>query len=329
MCLISSKKRQAFLLLLGTAVVFLAVGSATADPTQIHAKQQEAQQVLQQIQLIDGELTKASDRVEAANYQLERIRAELKSNAHHLVLARGSLKDAQSHLAGRLVSMYTNDESGSALEVILGAQNLDDLLARLDAIERVSKQDDQTVHAVKLFKAEVQARKARLTKARADQQHVVAEREAQKRAVEGELASRQQLLASIKSQIQQLQAEEAQRQAELKAQAERRLQAARLAAQAQAQVQAQAAAAPSTALSDITPNGSTPDATSAPVPASQYSGVVGIAMQYLGTPYVWGGASPGGFDCSGLAMYAFAQVGVSLPHNAAAQYGYGTPVSRD
>jgi cell wall-associated NlpC family hydrolase len=65
-----------------------------------------------------------------------------------------------------------------------------------------------------------------------------------------------------------------------------------------------------------------------PAPPSRYGGVVGIAMQYLGTPYVYGGASPSGFDCSGFIMYVFAQVGVSLPHNAAAQYGYGTPVDR-
>ena len=61
-----------------------------------------------------------------------------------------------------------------------------------------------------------------------------------------------------------------------------------------------------------------------------HTGVVGIATRYLGIPYVWGGASPAaGFDCSGLVLFVYAQVGVSLPHYAAAQYNYGVPVSRD
>jgi cell wall-associated NlpC family hydrolase len=62
-------------------------------------------------------------------------------------------------------------------------------------------------------------------------------------------------------------------------------------------------------------------------PPPTHGGVVGIAMQYLGVPYVWGGASPSGFDCSGLVMYVFSQVGISLPHSSYAQYGYGTAVS--
>lgn len=53
-------------------------------------------------------------------------------------------------------------------------------------------------------------------------------------------------------------------------------------------------------------------------------------MQYLGILHVWGAASPSvGFNCSGLTSYVFAQVRVSLPHYAAAQYGYGVAVSKD
>ena len=49
------------------------------------------------------------------------------------------------------------------------------------------------------------------------------------------------------------------------------------------------------------------------------SDVVAIAQRYLGVPYVWGGASPSGFDCSGLVMFCYAQIGVSLPHGATGQ----------
>lgn len=55
--------------------------------------------------------------------------------------------------------------------------------------------------------------------------------------------------------------------------------------------------------------------------------VVQAALTQVGSPYVWGGAAPGGFDCSGLVMWAFQQAGISLPHSSQAQAVGGQPVA--
>jgi cell wall-associated NlpC family hydrolase len=160
----------------------------------------------------------------------------------------------------------------------------------------------------------VETRRASLQKARTDQAQIVAERAAQKSAIESRLAERAQMLASVKDEIVQLQAEE-------------RAQQARLAAEARARAQAQVLA-----LQEATHtyDSLAQETYVVDVPAARYSQVVSIALQYLGIPYVWGGASPStGFDCSGLIQYVYAQVGVSLPHHAASQFNYGTPVSRE
>ena len=57
--------------------------------------------------------------------------------------------------------------------------------------------------------------------------------------------------------------------------------------------------------------------------------LVDTAKKYLGTPYVWGGASPKGFDCSGLMQYTFSQNGISIPRTAREQFKAGSRVSAE
>ena len=63
--------------------------------------------------------------------------------------------------------------------------------------------------------------------------------------------------------------------------------------------------------------------------SSSSGSIVGTAQNYLGVPYVWGGTSPSGFDCSGFTQYVFRQCGYSINRTAAAQYSNGSYVSYD
>jgi cell wall-associated NlpC family hydrolase len=292
----------------------IAAVPAFADPS-ISSKRAEAQRVLNEMNQLDASLGQAVEQYNLANVKLDRIRKDQRMNAYELRVAQSNLKKSRRAIERRLVSLYTSDQS-STLEVVLGAKSLDDILNRIENADRVSMLDSQVLKEVKTFQASVKLHKRRLAAARSAQERLVAERAAQRRAVESKLVQRQRMLSSIRGEIAQLLAQQRARSLQMAQIAQARLSSS----QREAAQQAQGTVVGATAA---TPEGVTV------APPSQYGGVVGVAMSYLGVPYAWGGASPGGFDCSGLVMYAYSKVGVSLPHSSYAQYGVGVPVSKD
>jgi cell wall-associated NlpC family hydrolase len=287
-----------------------AAASANATPGTVGAKQAQARQVLAQIQQIDNSLGAAVESYNLANVRLQKIESDQRENRLQLKLARTNLKLAQDSLAARLVTAYTSTQDNSTLSVLLGATSLDDLLNRIEAVNSTSRQDASIVQQVTSFKAAIQHNREQLRKAHSEQQTIVAQKAAQKRRIESQLASRRQLLSSIKGQIARMRAAEQAQQRQLAAAARSRLGGVQV-PQPDGVV----------GVSASTPEGSTV------APPNIHGGVVGIAMRYLGVPYVWGGSSPRGFDCSGFVAYVFGQIGVSLPHSSYALYGMGTPVS--
>ena len=293
-------------LLIGLLLAGLLGASAPrAHADQISAKRAQAQGVLAQLQRLDAAAQRANSAYQAASQKLQLVERSLRINHQALGVARGNFGRAQRQLARRLVAIYTSqDQQQSALAVLLGARSLDDLISRIQAADSMSKQDTALIQQVVGFQRQIVHRRTLLRNERARQHRLVAARAAERNQIEGRLASERRLYSSVRAQIQHMiAAQEAQQAA-----------AARAARVAQTQV-----ASPKVSF------GAGPTSTS--VAGARYSSVVGIAEQYLGVPYVFGGESPSGFDCSGLVAYAYAQVGVSLPHYTVAQYNYADSVS--
>jgi peptidoglycan DL-endopeptidase CwlO len=300
-------------LVLVVAAAFAAAGTATGDPN-VSAKQAQAQQVLGQIQQLDSSLQRAKSAYDSASTKLTAIEHSLKINKIGLHAARVNLGKSQVALESRLVAIYTTRDDQSTLAVLLGAQSIDDLVNRIEAVQTVSSQDVAVMNQVIGFKRDVTIHERALVHARHDQKRLVAQRAAAKARIGSQLGRQQRLLASIKDEIATILAQEHARQLAL----------ARAAQARYGSLQEQQALA----LQDTVVGATASTSDGSVAPPSQYGGVVGIAMQYLGTPYVWGGASPGGFDCSGLVAYVYAQVGVTLPHYTGAQWNMGVPVAK-
>jgi len=319
-------RRHGFVLLGILAVAAVAATAAQAHSTpKIRAERARQRAVLAEYNRIGRNLEKVVQAYDGAKYRLEQVDQSLQQNEHKLGVARHNLQVAKQRLMARLVNLYVSGRP-STIEVIAGATSISELIDRIESARVLSNQDAALGREALHFARAVQRREQQLRQLKRTRAKEFAHLASRKRVIESTLARQKRLLASIHTTIQQLQAKEAAREAKLKRELQARL-ARQIAEQRAAQVQ-QASTSTSTATATATPG-----VISSPVTVPIGNGGVGhpeaaqIALRYLGVPYVWGGASPGGFDCSGLVMYVYAQLGISLPHYTVEQWNVTVPIT--
>jgi cell wall-associated NlpC family hydrolase len=331
------------------ATVLVGEPFAASPKEQLKAKAAQAQRVLQQVNTLDLQFGRTVEAWHGAQYELDKTRRQLATDRALLRAAKQQEQIALARVRARLIALYESSDEPTTISILLGSSTVSDLIGRFDAAQAISAADHRLAVETTAARTRYAATERRTRATEQRRAVAVSQLDSQRRQIGSMLAQRRQLLSSIQSQVATLKAQEVRRQAVLAAQARARL------AQEQALLRQQAAAraaaarnaaqpaptttvAPATDTTTTTTTSTTTSATTStpavptPAPANLSGGhpeAATIALKYLGVPYAWGGATPGGFDCSGLVMYVYGQLGISLPHYAAAQYGFGTPVSRD
>jgi peptidoglycan DL-endopeptidase CwlO len=299
---VNGRRRIAVLsLLLGALLLSFAL-STQASASPVADKKARLREVQAKLQGVYHEADLAVEKYNQATSQLTTVRQQIKENQHLLKVAEYNLSIANEQLQSRAQDIYKTRDVG-IVDVLFAANSFDDLVTQLNLMERLGNSDVDTVRSIAAYQQDIKNRRVKLDADKKAAAKLVTERAAQKSeilAVQGRL---EQMTAGIKNDIKRLQEQQAA--------------AAEAAAHAAAQAAAQAAAGGASNGG----GGSVPDPG-----GSGNSAVVAIAQRYLGVPYVYGGASPSGFDCSGLAMYCYAQVGVGLSHGATDQQHASTPV---
>jgi peptidoglycan DL-endopeptidase CwlO len=290
---VNGKRRLATLfVLVGTLVLSFALASPALG-TPLSEKKAKLARVQAQLQTVYHKADIAVEKYNQASDQLKTVQQKIKENARLLKVAEYNLAIAVSQLQARAEKIYKTRDV-SLVDVLFASNTFDDLVTQLDLIERIGDNDVDTVTAISAYRADIKDRRAKLQEDREAAADLVKQRAEQKNeilALENELES---MTAGIKSDIRRLEAEQRE--------------AARRAAEA---AQGGGGSDPGPI---VDPGG------------SGRSAVVAIAQRYLGVPYVYGGASPSGFDCSGLTMYCYAQIGIGMAHGATLQQKASTPV---
>jgi peptidoglycan DL-endopeptidase CwlO len=287
---------------------------------QIDATKEQINDFETKIQQLDNRISLAIEKSRELNEEIVIQQGKIEETEAEIVKAETALENHKKAYSERLKSIQLNGDQSVVryAELLLSSGSVSEFFNRFTAISQFIESDTELLNGLN-------EKEQALIEAK-EQLHTQIDQLKQNQV---QLAAEQEQIEKDKQQIEtDLAAAEGTLQAQL-AQQEAEQQAAE---QARQQLEQQSLVTTTTTTRTpapaLSPAPSTPTAVASNVASSATANaVIANAKQYLGVPYVWGGSTPSGFDCSGFVSYVYRSVGISLPRTSSAQQNVGTRIS--
>lgn len=294
------RKRIAKTFVAAALITSIAGTSVWADDvTDLTNKKNAAESQLSQTQ---SELAYLLVQMDELEVKMHDKNEEIDQANADLAVAEQNMQNQYDDMKLRIKYMY-EDQSTSIAEAFLTAESMSDALNKAEYVQQVYDYDRGKLDEMAATASQIHQLKSTLDADKKELEALGQEMTDKQAVLYAAIADQENTVADLTTQLSEAQA---------------------AAAEAQRQREAQAAAA--AAKTTTKTKSSTTTTVAAANNSGSTSGVVSAAYSMLGVPYVWGGTSPSGFDCSGLMYYIFRQNGISVPHSSSAIAGGGSSV---
>jgi len=259
---------------------------------ELAAKQKRLDEFTAQLDALDRELEIASEDYNAAVERLSKMKSQVQVAQLDLDNARAAYALQNGILGERANSMY-RDGSIAGFEVLLDSKSVADFVARMKFLNTIGLADADIAQSLRSQKDAMEKQVVDLRNTETMAESLEFELKARQIEVMLRIQERQSMLAAAQSDLLQALDQEAGRRS----------------------------GEESALLADVLSGASKAGIVVEP------GSPVETALAYHGIPYLWGGATPSGFDCSGLILYVYKQHGVTLPHYSGSQFLLGEKVA--
>lgn len=301
---------------------------------QANALQDELSAKTEQLDLLSQEIELTVQEIDTLTQLIASYTSTVAQLEDELAKSEIKEKEMVEHFRTRVRAMEENG-TVSYISILFKASSFSDLLSRISCIEEIAKYDNQLIDDVRAAQKQVAENKAATEKQIAVQQQAVEEYRQkqtelleQQTEVEAVLATLSESSAEYQQQLETIGSMQSTLNTQVGNMATALEELKRVQAEQDAMQNMNKPSTGNGSGSGGNGNGNTPSFGDGTSTATGLD-IVNYAKGFLGVPYVYGGTSPSGFDCSGLVYYCYTHYGYSVYRTAATLAYNGTAVSRD